>query len=195
MSDRLYVMNEGSFIGELTAAEASQEAVMRSIVSSYAPGRNLGEHVEVPRVGAPRPTAHFLKSNLREYGMVVALVAIMVFFQRMTDGTLLQPLNLTNLVLQNSYIVVMALGMLLVIVAGHIDLSVGSTSRVRRGGRRQPDREGELELAPGDRGLSRDRRRRRGLARLSGGLPEDPGVHRDARQHVDLPWSHARRDR
>jgi putative multiple sugar transport system permease protein len=44
----------------------------------------------------------------------------------MTDGTLLKPLNLTNLVLQNSYIVIMALGMLLVIVAGHIDLSVGS---------------------------------------------------------------------
>ena len=50
----------------------------------------------------------------------------------MTDGTLLQPLNLTNLVLQNSYIVIMALGMLLVIVAGHIDLSVGSVVRLRR---------------------------------------------------------------
>jgi putative multiple sugar transport system permease protein len=44
----------------------------------------------------------------------------------MTNGTLLQPLNITNLILQNSYIVIMALGMLLVIVAGHIDLSVGS---------------------------------------------------------------------
>lgn len=69
---------------------------------------------------------HFLKQNLREYGMLISLVAIMVFFQVMTEGTLLQPLNLTNLVLQNSYIVIMALGMLLVIVAGHIDLSVGS---------------------------------------------------------------------
>ena len=58
--------------------------------------------------------------------MLLSLVAIMVFFQVMTDGTLMQPLNLTNLVLQNSYIVIMALGMLLVIVAGHIDLSVGS---------------------------------------------------------------------
>ena len=71
-------------------------------------------------------TGHFLKQNLREYGMLLSLVAIMVFFQVMTDGTLLQPLNLTNLVLQNSYIIIMALGMLLVIVAGHIDLSVGS---------------------------------------------------------------------
>ena len=72
--------------------------------------------------------AHFLKQNLREYGMLLSLVAIMVFFHVMTDGTLLQPLNLTNLVLQNSYIVIMALGMLLVIVSGHIDLSVGSVS-------------------------------------------------------------------
>jgi putative multiple sugar transport system permease protein len=70
----------------------------------------------------------FLKNNLREYGLLISLITIMVFFQVMTDGTLFQPLNLTNLILQNSYIIVMALGMLLVIVAGHIDLSVGSVS-------------------------------------------------------------------
>ena len=68
----------------------------------------------------------YLKANLRDYGMLLSLIAIMAFFQVVTDGTLMQPLNLTNLVLQNSYIVIMALGMLLVIVAGHIDLSVGS---------------------------------------------------------------------
>ncbi|WP_428833418.1 multiple monosaccharide ABC transporter permease [Methylobacterium ajmalii] len=60
--------------------------------------------------------------------MILCLVGIVLFFQFFTDGALLRPLNLTNLVLQNSYIVVMALGMLLVIVAGHIDLSVGSTA-------------------------------------------------------------------
>src|SRR3981189_2579822 len=68
------------------------------------------------------------RSNLREYGLMIALVIIMVLFQVMTNGTLFKPLNLTNLVLQNSYIVIMALGMLLVIVAGHIDLSVGSVA-------------------------------------------------------------------
>jgi putative multiple sugar transport system permease protein len=77
--------------------------------------------------GGARYLEH-LKHNMREYGMLLSLVAIMGFFQIMTEGTLLQPLNLTNLVLQNSYIVIMALGMLLVIVAGHIDLSVGSVS-------------------------------------------------------------------
>src|SRR5450830_1742711 len=75
---------------------------------------------------AKREYAGFLKNNMREYGMLLSLVAIMAFFQVMTDGTLMQPLNLTNLVLQNSYVVIMALGMLMVIVAGHIDLSVGS---------------------------------------------------------------------
>jgi putative multiple sugar transport system permease protein len=74
----------------------------------------------------PKLHAGFLKNNLREYGMLISLVAIMVLFQVLTDGTLLRPLNLTNLLLQNSYVVIMALGMLLVIVAGHIDLSVGS---------------------------------------------------------------------
>ncbi|MGV3683301.1 MAG: multiple monosaccharide ABC transporter permease [Acidovorax sp.] len=76
--------------------------------------------------GNDKPLLEHLKHNFREYGMFITLVAIMGFFQVMTDGTLLQPLNLTNLLLQNSYIVIMALGMLLVIVAGHIDLSVGS---------------------------------------------------------------------
>jgi len=75
-----------------------------------------------------RRHAGFIKNNLRNYGMLLSLFAIMLFFQAMTDGTLLQPLNLTNLVLQNSYIVIMALGMLLVIVTGHIDLSVGSVA-------------------------------------------------------------------
>jgi len=60
--------------------------------------------------------------------MLIALIAIMAFFQITTDGTLMKPVNLTNLILQNSYIVIMAIGMLLVIVAGHIDLSVGSVA-------------------------------------------------------------------
>ena len=66
------------------------------------------------------------RRNIRQYGMLVALLAIMLFFQVRTEGVLLKPLNITNLILQNSYIVIMAVGMLLVIVAGHIDLSVGS---------------------------------------------------------------------
>jgi putative multiple sugar transport system permease protein len=82
-----------------------------------------------PIVNAGRASAQAaLKENLREYGLVLALIAIMLFFQFMTNGILFLPVNLTNVVLQNSYIIVMALGMLLVIVAGHIDLSVGSVA-------------------------------------------------------------------
>lgn len=69
-----------------------------------------------------------IKSNLRQYGMFVALVLIMLLFQVITDGTLMKPLNITNLVLQNSYILILAIGMLLVIITGHIDLSVGSVA-------------------------------------------------------------------
>jgi putative multiple sugar transport system permease protein len=68
------------------------------------------------------------KAGAREYGLLISLLCIIAFFQFATGGILLEPLNLTNLVLQNSYIVVMALAMLMVIVAGHIDLSVGSVA-------------------------------------------------------------------
>ena len=70
----------------------------------------------------------FMKSNIRDYALLLSLLVIMVFFQFTTSGTLFKPVNMTNLILQNSYIVIMALGMLLIIVAGHIDLSVGSVS-------------------------------------------------------------------
>jgi putative multiple sugar transport system permease protein len=70
----------------------------------------------------------FVKANIRDYALLLSLLAIMVFFQIATKGILFTPLNMTNIILQNSYIVIMALGMLLIIVAGHIDLSVGFLS-------------------------------------------------------------------
>lgn len=68
------------------------------------------------------------RANIRQYGMFIALVLIMVLFQILTEGILLKPLNITNIILQNSYILVLAIGMLLVIITGHIDLSVGSVA-------------------------------------------------------------------
>ncbi|MHA7773841.1 multiple monosaccharide ABC transporter permease [Roseibium sp. M-1] len=70
--------------------------------------------------------AEYLSSHLRQYGLLFALIAVMAFFEIVTDGTLLRAVNVTNLLLQNSYIIIMALGMLIVIVSGNIDLSVGS---------------------------------------------------------------------
>ncbi|WP_377271562.1 multiple monosaccharide ABC transporter permease [Peterkaempfera sp. SMS 1(5)a] len=67
-----------------------------------------------------------VRSNVRQYGMLVALALIVVLFQIWTNGILLKPLNVTNLVQQNSYILILAIGMVIVIITGHIDLSVGS---------------------------------------------------------------------
>ena len=74
----------------------------------------------------------YLTEHLRDYGMLMALVAIVLFFVLMVritiDVDFLSAQNITNIFLQNSYVVIMALGMLLVIIAGHIDLSVGSVA-------------------------------------------------------------------
>ncbi|MGW4023907.1 multiple monosaccharide ABC transporter permease [Streptomyces sp. NPDC005009] len=67
-----------------------------------------------------------LRRNMRQYGMLLALGLIVALFAVWTDGDLLLPRNVSNLVLQNSYILILAIGMMLVIIAGHIDLSVGS---------------------------------------------------------------------
>ncbi|MCU1908946.1 sugar ABC transporter permease, partial [Enterococcus faecium] len=60
------------------------------------------------------------------YSMVIILAGLLIAFQLMTDGIFWRPLNITNLVLQNSHILVLAAGMLLVVLLGHVDLSVGS---------------------------------------------------------------------
>jgi len=67
-----------------------------------------------------------LARNLRTSGIYIAFVAIIVLFAFLTDGTLISPGNLTNIILQYSYILVLAIGMVIVIIGGHIDLSVGS---------------------------------------------------------------------
>ncbi|WP_028044971.1 multiple monosaccharide ABC transporter permease [Cellulomonas sp. URHE0023] len=64
--------------------------------------------------------------NLRQSGIFVAFIAIVGLFAILTDGTLLSPGNVTNIVLQYSYVLILAIGMMIVIIAGHIDLSVGS---------------------------------------------------------------------
>jgi len=67
-----------------------------------------------------------LVGNLRQSGIILAFVAIVALFAILTDGKLLHAENITNLVLQYSYILVLAIGMVIVIIGGHIDLSVGS---------------------------------------------------------------------
>jgi putative multiple sugar transport system permease protein len=64
--------------------------------------------------------------NIRDYGLLGALVVVVLLFQWGTHGRLLAPANVNNLIMQNAYVVILAIGMIMVIIAGHIDLSVGS---------------------------------------------------------------------
>ncbi|TLM99642.1 sugar ABC transporter permease, partial [bacterium] len=66
-----------------------------------------------------------LRQNIREYGMYIALVVIMLFFTFATGGKFFSPRNISDLINQMGYIAVIAVGMTLVIVIRHIDLSVG----------------------------------------------------------------------
>jgi putative multiple sugar transport system permease protein len=69
---------------------------------------------------------NYLAGQLRQIGLFITLIAIVVFFQIATSGITLAPINVSNLIVQNSYILILAIGMVMVIIAGHIDLSVGS---------------------------------------------------------------------
>ncbi len=70
----------------------------------------------------------FFSGNIRQFGMLFALVALTAFFQFQTNGLVLTSANMINLLNGNAYILVLAIGMALVIIAGHIDLSVGSVA-------------------------------------------------------------------
>jgi len=68
----------------------------------------------------------FAGGNFRQYGMMIALGLLMLYFEIVTNGLFLQPRNVTSLIVQNGYILILAIAMVMVIIAGHIDLSVGS---------------------------------------------------------------------
>ena len=74
-------------------------------------------------IGFVRPR---IPTNLRQYGILAALAVIVILFQILTGGKLLLPGNINNLIQQNAYVLILAVGMVIVIIAGHIDLSVGS---------------------------------------------------------------------
>jgi putative multiple sugar transport system permease protein len=77
---------------------------------------------------APEPGAggRRFTVNLRQSGIYIAFALIVLLFSILTGGDMLQPQNISNIIIQNSYILILAIGMILVIIAGHIDLSVGS---------------------------------------------------------------------
>lgn len=72
--------------------------------------------------------SNLFKKNIRQFGMLFTLVVLTLFFQIQTGGLVLTSANMINLLNGNAYILVLAIGMALVIIAGHIDLSVGSVA-------------------------------------------------------------------
>ena len=64
--------------------------------------------------------------DMKQYGMFLALIAIYVIFAIMTGGKNLSPANINNLIMQNGYVVILAIGMLLCVLTGNVDLGVGS---------------------------------------------------------------------
>ena len=68
--------------------------------------------------------------DMKQYGMFLALVAIYIIFALLTGGKNLSPANINNLVMQNGYVVILAVGMLLCVLTGNIDLGVGSVVAV-----------------------------------------------------------------
>ena len=67
---------------------------------------NNTQSAQTQQVARPSLLGH-MKSHIRDYGMLLTLVVIMALFEVLTDGTLMRPVNLTNLLLQNSYIIIM----------------------------------------------------------------------------------------
>lgn len=64
--------------------------------------------------------------DMRQYGMVLALIAVYIIFAVLTGGKNLSPANINNLIMQNGYVVILAVGMLLCVLTGNVDLGVGS---------------------------------------------------------------------
>ena len=88
---------------------------------------DLVEEVGPPTNRVTSALSHVI-TDLGKNGIFLALIAVVVLFAVLTDGILLRPQNISNLIVQNGYILILAIGMVLVIVAGHIDLSVGSVA-------------------------------------------------------------------
>ena len=83
------------------------------------------ETAETKKPGLGKEIAELAKSNIRDYMMYIVLVLIMAFFTWRTNGGFLQARNISNLINQAAYVAVLAIGMTLILILKHIDLSVG----------------------------------------------------------------------
>ncbi|MBD5106409.1 MAG: hypothetical protein HDT41_05470, partial [Lachnospiraceae bacterium] len=77
------------------------------------------------KVGLGQEIVSLVKENIRDYMMYIALIIIMAFFTWKTNGGFIQARNISNLINQAGYVAVLAIGMTLILILKHIDLSVG----------------------------------------------------------------------
>ncbi len=115
MSDRIYIMNEGKFVGEVSKEEATSELI-------HVKDRKIRKR-SVKKMEKKLSFSEVLK----KYTMVIVLVLVVIMFTANTKGVMLLPQNVNNLVAQNAYVFILATGMLFcILTGGNIDLSVGS---------------------------------------------------------------------
>ncbi|MEI4272970.1 multiple monosaccharide ABC transporter permease [Klenkia sp. LSe6-5] len=101
-------------VGPTSEPQAEDATAQKDVAPAVAKGTGTGD------------VRGLFTRNLRTSGIYIAFVVIVLLFAFLTDGRLLSPGNVTSIVLQYSYILILAIGMVIVIIAGHIDLSVGS---------------------------------------------------------------------
>ena len=130
ISDRIYTIFEGRS-PMICASRSDPENLMRSMTSATESTAMTTETVPSKSNGGIADLKKMFgggTSSLRQFGILFSLIAIIVVFQIWTNGTTLSPQNLINVVSQQSYILILAIGMVMVIILVHIDLSVGSVA-------------------------------------------------------------------
>ena len=134
ISDRIYTIFEGQITNELPHREADPRNTPEKHDVRQEEGCPIAMTTQIPekkKSGGIRDLGKMFgggQSTGRQFGILGALVVIIIFFEILTGGTTLEPVNLINLVNQNAYVLILAIGMVMVIIAGHIDLSVGSVA-------------------------------------------------------------------
>ncbi|NUR52120.1 MAG: sugar ABC transporter permease [Hamadaea sp.] len=103
---------------------------MTSVGPTTGPSTAVAVVPELQAAAPDRFGGRLFTANLRQNGIYIAFALIMALFEILTHGDLLTPQNVSNLVVQNSYILILAIGMILIIISGHIDLSAGSVVAV-----------------------------------------------------------------
>ena len=94
----------------------SKEVKNQEMIGDTVPQRGSGIALEMYSL---------VKSNIRQYAMYITLVAIFIIFNIQTNGLFLSSRNISNLILQTGYVAILAIGMTLILIIRHIDLSVG----------------------------------------------------------------------